>query len=575
MGAHYTPPALAGFVADKIVERIGSPESRYLRVLDPACGNGQLLEAAIEAMLRIGVEHWDVTGIEADPQALSEAGSRLDHRDSKSVHLIAGDFLDLATAFQSQKQLWSNDSIEIGSRFDIVIANPPYVRTQVLGAAKAQQIASRFNLSGRVDLYHAFILAIADVLRTGGILGIITSNRFMTTLAGKVVRGFLGSQFELMEVIDLGDTKLFEAAVLPAVLIARRREDVGCAGPYPVSFTRVYSQQDSARESDRPPQGRGSIVEALATGDEGVVDVPEGTFAITRGRFSVAPGMTDVWSLVSAQESQLLARIHEKSDCTIGDVALVRVGIKTTADDVFIRDDWAELPSGQRPESEVLRPILRHEDAHRWAMPDHYVTATRVLYPHVVSGTGKKAIDLNQYPRARAYLEGFRSRLEARRYVIESGRRWYEIWVPQDPGAWKLPKVVFPDISPDSRFSFVEEEYVVNGDCYWMTLRPGVPDEVLYLILGVANSTLMASFHDVAFSNRLYSGRRRYITQYVSKYPLPPTGSVAARQIIGLVKELLEETAGQPVRARVSQLENDLDVAVHEAFGLAPDQVLR
>ena len=116
---------------------------------------------------------------------------------------------------------------------------------------------------------------------------------------------------------------------------------------------------------------------------------------------------------------------------------------------------------------------------------------------------------------------------------------------------------------------------MVNGDCYWMTLRPGVPDEVLYLILGVANSTLMASFHDVAFSNRLYSGRRRYITQYVSKYPLPPTGSLAARQIIGLVKELLEETGGQPVRTRVSQLENDLDVAVYEAFGLAPDQVLR
>lgn len=40
---------------------------------------------------------------------------------------------------------------------DIVIANPPYVRTQVLGTAKAKQLARDFNLTGRVDLYYPFL----------------------------------------------------------------------------------------------------------------------------------------------------------------------------------------------------------------------------------------------------------------------------------------------------------------------------------------------------------------------------------------------------------------------------------
>jgi len=26
--------------------------------------------------------------------------------------------------------------------------------------------------------------------------------------------------------------------------------------------------------------------------------------------------------------------------------------------------------------------------------------------------------------------------------VIDGGRQWYEIWVPQDPGAWELPMTV-------------------------------------------------------------------------------------------------------------------------------------
>ena len=72
------------------------------------------------------------------------------------------------------------DDVRVGAlrQFDAVIANPPYVRTQVLGAATAQELARRFRLTGRVDLYHAFAKAIANVLKPGGILGLLTSNRF-------------------------------------------------------------------------------------------------------------------------------------------------------------------------------------------------------------------------------------------------------------------------------------------------------------------------------------------------------------------------------------------------------------
>ena len=92
---------------------------------------------------------------------------------------------------------------------DVVIANPPYVRTQVLGAKQAQALAKRFGLSGRIDLYQAFTRAMADVLRTGGVLGLLTSNRFLTTKSGAALRHILRTEFKLTSVFDLGDTKLF------------------------------------------------------------------------------------------------------------------------------------------------------------------------------------------------------------------------------------------------------------------------------------------------------------------------------------------------------------------------------
>jgi hypothetical protein len=51
------------------------------------------------------------------------------------------------------------------------------------------------------------------------------------------------------------------------------------------------------------------------------------------------------------------------------------------------------------------------------------------------------------------------------------------------------------------------------------------------------NSEAMTRYHDLAFNNKLYAGRRRYLTQYMEKYPIPQIDSKKARKVIELVKE--------------------------------------
>ena len=146
--------------------------------------------------------------------------------------------------FSEQRDFLAIEGIDVGPRsgqlsllddiqtatlkkFDAVIANPPYVRTQVLGAAAAQELARRFGLTGRVDLYHAFVKAIANVLKPGGVLGLLTSNRFLTVKSGTALRRLLRNEFDLEAIYDLGDTKLFAAAVLPVIVIARKQRASG------------------------------------------------------------------------------------------------------------------------------------------------------------------------------------------------------------------------------------------------------------------------------------------------------------------------------------------------------------
>src|SRR5205085_1388727 len=102
-------------------------------------------------------------GFDHDERALEAARVRLAglHRRA-SLHLESQDFLAYATN-ASGLPFHSLFNPHGPPSFDLVIANPPYVRTQILGAAQARSLAGQFGLTGRTDLYHAFVLAIAGV----------------------------------------------------------------------------------------------------------------------------------------------------------------------------------------------------------------------------------------------------------------------------------------------------------------------------------------------------------------------------------------------------------------------------
>src|SRR4029077_8606780 len=103
-------------------------------------------------------------------------------------------------------------------QFDLILTNPPYVRTQVLGAEVSRQLAARFGLHGRIDLTHAFVAVMRSLLVPGGVIAVLCSNRFHSPRAGLDTRRLLGDGYLLHEVYDLGDNKLFEAGGLPVRL---------------------------------------------------------------------------------------------------------------------------------------------------------------------------------------------------------------------------------------------------------------------------------------------------------------------------------------------------------------------
>ena len=226
---------------------------------------------------------------------------------------------------------------------------------------------------------------------------------------------------------------------------------------------------------------------------------------------------------------------------------------------MFISDSWESL--SPIPEDDVLLPLITHDNVTPWQVSEHL--DTRVLYPYDPSKEKRTLLDMTRYPSAMNYLESHAEQLRGRRYVVEGGRQWFEIWVPHKPSMWRIPKIVFPDISVDARFAIDRSGAVVNGDCYWISLADIGREDVALLMLAVANSSLGKRFYDEVCGNKLYSGRRRWMTQYVSRLPLPDPQTEVASQLIQATRKLLDSGVA-PDQKDLARIDELVDAAFAE-----------
>ena len=546
-GVTYTPPPLARFVAQQMVASwLPSPDATEISALDPATGDGELLIALIQE-IRAHYPQYPIRakGFETDPIALQVAADRL-------AYLQAGVTVDLTNADFLQESKTSTGRRQNQAPVDFLIANPPYVRTQTMGAARARALAKQFGLVGRVDLYYAFILTMAEFIKGQTVAGIIVSNRFMKINSGAQIRQALLEQLDILSIWDFGDTKLFDAAVLPAVLVAKGKTARG-HGPQ-ISFTSVYETTDQPNANVPDPVD--------AANHDGVVEVPDGRrFAVTRGNLTTDGTRDGIWRVTSEPTERWLDKVSANTWAHFDDIGSVRVGVKTCADSVFIRSDWDQLYPTMPPE--LLKPVLTHHAARRFKAAEEEQRKS-ILYTHEMRHGKRQAVNLDDYPISAAYLAEHREALQARDYVLKAGRQWFEIWVPQDPSLWARPKLVFRDISDRPTFWIDLNGCVVNGDCYWMTPNTGLNPDLIWLALAVSNSTFIEKFYDLRFRNQLYGGRRRFMTQYVRRFPIPDPSNHLSKSIVAHARQMYDATGTSSEK----ELATALDGLVWQAFGL-------
>lgn len=417
--------------------------------------------------------------------------------------------------------------------FDIVIANPPYVRQELIRPLKPY-LQEEFGdfFSSTADLYTYFYARGLELLRPGGFLCFIAPNKFMRAGYGKNTRQLLTAQAKPRMILDFGDLPIFEATTYPSILLIEKTKTE--ENDYAVTMVMENPQQ--IEEISQTVAEKGFPMPVKSLSDDG-------------------------WALEQPEVLRLMVKIREKG-IPLGEYVNGRFyrGILTGFNKAFVIDEniRKKLIKEDPKSKEIIKPWLRGRDIKKWR--DEWA-ALYVIFT-------RRGVDINRYPAIKKYLQQFKDDLMPKTSENQKrGRKpgpyaWYEI---QDNIAYYLefenPKIVYPDLATEPRFSF--DKAGLYADCTAFVIPSG--DSYLLALL---NSILMRFFFS-CLSASVRGGFLRFKTLYMEKLPLFPASEKQKIPIASRVDAILKDPTGP----EASRLESEIDELIFELYGLTSDEI--
>jgi len=434
--------------------------------------------------------------------------------------------------------LWRLDFAEVFADkggFDVVIANPPYIRQERFSEQKPLLKAAFPDVyHGVADLYVYFYRQGLALSRSGGVLTFISSNKFFRAGYGRALRTYLRDNARLKTVIDFGDLPIFEATTYPCVLVASNRrpgDDEATVQALNVRSMATLERLADAVQREGWPQPQRSL-------------------------------RRDGWALERPEVLALMEKLRG-SGTPLGEYVGGRFyyGIKTGLNKAFVIDEatraWliAEDPCS----AEVIKPWLRGRDVKRWQPPEGNLFI--VFLP--------RGTRVSNYPAVEKHLLKYKDDLIPKKSPTDKrGRKpgnykWYETQdsVPHHT-EFEQPKIVWPDIAKRCEFTLD-----TSGSYLDMTLFTIVQPE-LYL-LGILNS-VVTEWVLKRTASTIQHGFLRFKRIYLDDLPIPEATPAQRTAIESLVRELLDAEGQGP---QVAEWERELNALVYGLYGLTGEEI--
>ena len=563
LGQYFTPPnvidLMLGFCITKGDEK----------VFDPSCGSGTFLVRAYERKRDISkklhtflIDEIYGNDLSNYPAYLSMLNLAIRKASVASYPKILNK--DFFSILPNKMEEIHNQKGELKRallpKFDAIVGNPPYTRQEDIGTL--QGTVSKDKIQGiiknewgiipsaRTSIYAYFFYHSTSFLKEGGYLAFIVSNSWLDTDFGADLQTFLCKNFEIEVIIDSEVERFFpSASVNTSIVIARKTKKPNLN--HCVAF--VYLQQTLA-DLIITAKGVNNLVKNIRE------------FKTVQG-FKVRSVMQKILSDDSKWSKYLKAPqiyfdILEKANnklVPLKEVAEVKFGLKTGADDFFILEDVSNKLSEiefqyavNRPkkmetleklgviavmngfnelwliEKEFIQPLLSSsKDVNKYV-----ISSQDVPYSVFICNKDKNTLE-KDYPFAYKYIKvGERNSINQRPSCANRAI-WYDL------GIKKLPDMSFNYMINDFGKTFLGKVFASsNLHCIF------VKTENIKTIHYFLNSTISWFFQQLVIRANFGDGVGKLQTNELAIFPVLGAGLEKLEIDLGKTRGYKEELGG-------------------------------
>jgi hypothetical protein len=367
--------------------------------------------------------------------------------------------------------------------FDVIVGNPPYVRHEQISEIK-EYLSKHYEVyTSTADLYVYFFERALKLLKPGGYLGYIVSNKFTRASYGKNLRKWILDNFTIISYVDDFGQKVFEDAVVDPCVIVIKKETA------PENHKIIYNKTEKVLQSSLSENG---------------------------------------WSFVSEEVFELKRKIEENSTPLKNLDVKINYGIKTGFNEAFIIDEETkkDFITKDPKNAEIIKPLLRGRDIDRYKVDfaDQYLIVA------------KNGIDIfKDYPTIAEFFEeknvNSGGKMEKR---WDKGDHWMNLRHCAYYDDFEKPKIVWTDMAQEPSFILDEKSFYMNNTVYFLNGSIN-----LNFLLGVLNSHILKTYFDTIASNLGEKGKR-YFKQFVEVLPIPKATPDQQAQIAELVDKIMD-----------------------------------
>lgn len=481
-----------------------------ITILDPACGSGAFLNAALTFLMN---EHKLIDEMEA-----KIAGSSIVFQDIENSILennlfgvdineesveIAQLALWLRTAKPQRKLSTLSGNIKCGNSlisdpavagdkafdwqkefpqvfdkggFDVVLGNPPYVRAEIIPQADIEYYRHTYEVfTPDGDLFSYFYEKGLNLLNSKGLFGFI-SNTFDKTNAGLTLRRYLQENTIFEGYIDFTEVQIFEGATTyPIILLLSK----GNKEDNKFIYTKIPKDMQGNVDINIAPNKHVSQFHLTA----------------------------DSWSFQNAEMVEVMKKVTAYK--TIKEqYGKCYYGVKTALNEAFIIDEEikAKLIEQDADSNELIKPIFEGRDLNKWyniPLPK-YLICTHNGYDDI------PPINIEDFPAIKDYLLSFEPQLSKR---YDKGNTPFNLRNCAYQPLFYQPKIIWGNLQNSNKFSWDEHGTIISAPACMLPTDNKA-------LLGVLNSKLVWTF----LTNICVVRNGGYIEvkpQYFEKIPVP------------------------------------------------------